>query len=499
MAAITWHNINGPSLADASRPLQVANDTINNGFAAFNNVLNKTEATDQANWNQIKQNNTEAFMAKLYEANGAEGFKALQDSGELARMIAANGAQIDRAAARTAMDTRLGTLQQRDLDTINYTNKVLDNQQAPIMESLKVAAQKGDQKGFDAIVAANPNLRHLSGAYESMRKVGYEIADENQKALMRPEDLRAKKLSNAGAATNNALGSINLTKAQIELKDAQDTRAIDNEVAAETQNYLKNKNAIGRNMGVIAKAAGLPVDSAGHPDFSNYNSKDLDAFDKAASQNRQITVPKARDFITGDTQVANAFLTRLQDSGKYRPALLKKFSDSIRSSFDSNASSASVGNDRFNKQLATAQNKVKFDEQDAQNWYAPGADNATTAYEQLAKELPGLIDKTSGAASDEDMADLQNFVGRMGSQGIEVAPAMNGQPAKYMIPSVQDMRRAIRTAEGSYFFDNSRAQDAEKKLKKIVKDSFTQEKLDQAEESLKFRRKEKVNAILTAK
>lgn len=499
MAAITWRNIEAPSIGEVSRAMSVANQTINSGFDSFGNVLKKQEATDQGNWNQVKENNTQDFLNKLYSAQGADGFKALQDSGELDRMIAANGAQIDRAAARSAMDTRLGTLQQRDLDTINYGNKVLDNQQAPIMESLKVAAQKGDQKGFDAIVAANPNLRHLSGAYESMRKVGYEIADEGQKAIMRPLDVQAKKLSNAGQSTTNALGAINLTKAQQEAADAQQVRAIDNEVAVATQDFQKNKAAIGRNMGTIAKAAGLPVDSSGHPDFSNYNTKDLDAFDAAAANNRQITVPKARDFISGDTKVANTFLTRLQDSGKYRPAVLRKYADSIRSSFDSNASTSSVGNDKFNKQLANAQNQVKFDEADSQNWYAPGADNATTAYEQLAKEAPNLIDKTSGYSSEEDMGDIQAFIGRMGSQGIEVAPAIGDQPAKYMIPSVQDMRRAIRTAGGSYFFDGTRAEEAEKNLKKIVKDSFTTKKLIDAEESQKFRLKQKVQTILNAK
>lgn len=499
MAAITWQNINMPSLSDAARPMAYAGQSINEGFNALNTALSGYQQGREKIWKQEDADLTQQRMATLYGAKTPEEFAALQASGALTELKGANGARADLGILNRAIDGRLGILQQRDLDTINYGNKVLDNQQAPIMDSLKVAAQKGDQKGFDAIVAANPNLRNMAGAYESMRKVGYEIADEGQKAVMRPLDVQAKKLSNAGQSTTNALGAINLTKAQQEAADAQQVRAIDNEVAVATQDFQKNKAAIGRNMGTIAKAAGLPVDSSGHPDFSNYNTKDLDAFDAAAANNRQITVPKARDFISGDTKVANTFLTRLQDSGKYRPAVLRKYADSIRSSFDSNASTSSVGNDKLNKQLANAQNQVKFDEADAQNWYAPGADNATTAYEQLATEAPNLIDKTSGTNSNEDMADIQAFIGRMGSQGIEVAPAIGDQPAKYMIPSVQDMRRAIRTANGSYFFDGTRAENAEKNLKKIVKDSFTTEKLKDAEDSLKFRRKQKVQAILNAK
>ena len=155
---ITWRTVNGPSLAEASRPLESAQRSIDNAFTGLSGVLKQTEATDAANWNQIKENNTQDFLNKLYSAQGAEGFKALQDSGELDRMLAANGAQIDRAAARSAMDGRLGTLQQRDTQAIAYKNTMLDDAQANDVRRINTLALT-DPAAASAELAKNPDLR----------------------------------------------------------------------------------------------------------------------------------------------------------------------------------------------------------------------------------------------------------------------------------------------------------------------------------------------------
>ena len=158
MAAITWRNVDGPSLSEASRPLDSAARLVDNAFTRVGNVLDRQTQVGMDNWDQIKENNTQAFLDRVYAAQGAEGFKALQDSGELQRMLAANGAQIDRAQARSAMDGRLATLQQRDVAGINYRNTMLDDAQAAEVREIGLLTLT-DPAAAQARLAAKPELR----------------------------------------------------------------------------------------------------------------------------------------------------------------------------------------------------------------------------------------------------------------------------------------------------------------------------------------------------
>ena len=494
---ITWRTVNGPSLAENFRPMEGAQRAILGSFDQLGNVLKQQEATDQANWNQTKENNTQDFLNKLYSVQGPDKFKQLQDSGELDRMIAANGAQIDRAAARSAMDGRLGVLQNREKQGWEYQDASTDRSQLPIVQQILTHAAAGDKDKAMALMQANPDLRMPAPLMDSIvkgdrdfQKWGFTVAEEKQKEAMRPLELTGKKLENAGKATSNATGALNLQQLKQEVADKDEVRALENTLSTAQQKYLADKDAVGRNMGVIAKGANLPLLASGHPDFANMTSAQLDQFDTAAKGNQQVKVPSARDFISGDTRSANDFLKTLQDSGKFRASTLTKYRDNIRAGFNSNANDGMVGNDAANVALARAQNKVKFDEQDASNWYTKDSPNATKAYEQLSSEAESLIDKTSGFAPKEDVADVQAFIHKMGQQGVEVAPG------KFLIPSVQDMRNAIRTAGGGWFTDSTRAANAEKILRESVKNSFTTDKLKQAEESAVFRRQQAVRDIL---
>lgn len=205
---ITWQNIATPSFADASRGLALARQGINSGFDSFNNVIKQQTDVENANWEQVKRNNTDAFMNRLLQAQGAEGFKALQDSGELQRMLAANGAQIDQAAARTAMDGRMATLQQRDLAGMQYQKAVEENAQDPVVRQIQMLSLK-DPVAAQALLDQNPNLRRgfevaqgidtrqqvIKDRVWNEKKQQWETAAEAQLVLTRP--LEIQKLESA--------------------------------------------------------------------------------------------------------------------------------------------------------------------------------------------------------------------------------------------------------------------------------------------------------------
>lgn len=492
MSAITWRNIAGPSLAEASRPLESAQRMITGGFDAFNNVLQKQESTDRANWNQQKDNNLNTFMNTLYAAKGPEEFKRMQDSGELMQMLQGYGAQIDQSAARSAMDTRLGTLQQREKQGIEYGNFMTDERQRPVVQDILSKAALGDKEGAMKVMAANPDLRLPADLTKAIVSGERDLTRWTFEKDKMPVELAGMKLRNAGQATQNATSSLNLTKAQQEFKDGQELRALENETAAAVQNHVANKDVIGRNMGVIAKAAGLPVNSLGQPAFGSYTEEQLDTFDKAAGSNRQVQVPKARDFLKGDTAIANAFVDSLAASNKYSPRILKKARDGIRSSFDSNVNDTLVGNDAYNRALGNAQERVMLDETKAQNWSAPGNATMVKEYESIAKDVPNLIDKTTGFASNEDVADVQALVYEMANRGIETAPGSG----KFVTPSPADMRNAIRTAAGGWFKDNTRANNARDILTEALRSEVVKRRVAEGEAAQKIQRRVLVREAL---
>lgn len=489
---ITWRTVQGPSLAEASRPLDSAAQLLSSGFGSLNNVLQKQDSVDKANWQQQKENNTNEFLNQIYAANGPDGFKALQDSGQLQQMLSGFGAQIDQAQARSTMDTRMGTLQQREKAGIEYGNFMTDEKQRPITQQIMSEAALGNKDAALKLMADNPDIRLPADLTKAIVAGERDLTKWNFEKDKMPLQLQGLRLDNAGQSTQNAIGALNLDKARLDANDAKQMRSIEEQTAAAVQAHQQNKDVIGRNMGVIAKLAGLPTDSTGQPAFSTYTKEQLDAFDTAAGSNRQVAVPKAREYMAGDTAVANNFVNKLADSGQFSSRLLKKAREGIRAGFDSNANSTLVGNDAYNRTLANAQSKVMLDETKDTNWYAPGNPNATKAYDALAEQVPNLIDKTDGTTPAEDVADMRALVYEMATRGIETSPGSG----IFMTPSVADMKNAIMTAKGGWFKDNQRANKARDILQETLQTDAVKKKVKEAETARKEQRRIAVREVM---
>lgn len=509
---ITWQNINAPSFGEANRLMGVAQGSFDNAFTGLGGVLKQAEATDAVNWNQAKENNTQNFLNKLYSAQGAEGFKALQDSGELDRMLAANGAQIDRAAARSAMDSRLGTLQQRDLTGMQYQKAVEENAQDPVVRQIQMLSLK-DPAAAQLLLDQNPNLRRgfevaqgidtrqqvVKDRVWNEQKQQWETAEEAQRAALRPLEIDAKKASidssrasTAASRASTAVSGLNLEKLRREAADSDEVRKLDNTLAVAQQQYQQTRTDTARNMGIVAKDLGLPVTAAGTPNFDLFTKEDVAKFDTAARTLKTVKIPTASDFMTGDTQAANRFYDQLAGSGEFRAATLRKFKEQIRSGFDSNAGNGSVGNDARNKAVATAQEDVINQERMNNNWYAPNHPQARKSYEELAKEVPGLINKQSGFGTEKDVAAIQKLIYEMATTGIDVGGG------KFMTPSVEDVRNAVRTAKGNRlgWSDEVRADNVREILEKNAKSSRVAGQLAESEDLLRWQRRQAVNKLL---
>lgn len=115
---ITWRNVDAPDLRGSAALMGVAQQGINRGFDQFQNVLQRQQQVDEANWNQVKENNTNELRNQLFAARTPEEAQAIQ--AQIMERMNTLGAQVDQNSIRTAMDGRIPLLQQRAKAEIDY-------------------------------------------------------------------------------------------------------------------------------------------------------------------------------------------------------------------------------------------------------------------------------------------------------------------------------------------------------------------------------------------
>ena len=212
---ITWHNVNGPSLGDPSVALARAQQAILGGLDSFGNTLKQQGETEAANWEIQKKNNTENFLAAMNAAKSAEDFTKLKDSGVLDQMLASSGAQIDKAAVRSALDARLGVLQQRDVAGVAYKNtmqdeaEAADNRRIAMLALTNPAAAKALLEEKANLRAAPQLAKSIQDSERATEKFGWDR--ENARFAAEQHPLQITKLNN----------DINMNDLDRDLKKAQ--------------------------------------------------------------------------------------------------------------------------------------------------------------------------------------------------------------------------------------------------------------------------------------
>ena len=175
---ITWQNVSAPSARDAILAGSMAQQYVNSGFDNLNKVLAQVTKTNIENWDNQKNNNTQAFLDQLNQYRTPEELQAAQASGALDALRQRYGPQVDQAAIRTAEDGRLSTLQQRSLTGIDYKNKSLENELRPQIQQATALAAAGDKKGLESLFANSPTLRDfMGGKLTAEAIVGERAAD----------------------------------------------------------------------------------------------------------------------------------------------------------------------------------------------------------------------------------------------------------------------------------------------------------------------------------
>ena len=476
---ITWQNVNGRSLAEAAAPLESASKLILGGFDRLSNTADGYGKLQQTVQNQEEEANVQNFMERLQRARTPEEVAALQASGELDALRAVLK-PASLAKVRGAEDVRIGSLMQQTTARNTFEDSMADRAADPIRQAYRVAVLNRDEATQKAIRDANPNLRGLDRLLDEERKLERTFVEQDRADRMAP-------IQEANAIAEGKIKGLQLSGAEQAAKDAAEQRRLSAQLAREQQTYLSGKVAGEEILGSTAKRLGLPVDDSGRAKVDDYTPE------QKAALNKEVILAGGQpiDVVQGsDTAVADKMLSRFMQSGEFSPETVMKNRDAIRGAFASNVSSGAIGNDAAAIALARAQEKVMMEEKAANNWSAPGNPDTRRNYEELAKDVPALIDKTSGIDPDEDVASIQKLLTDLAVNGIEVKKGV------FVTPSINDVRAAIRQAEGGWFSDSTRADTVKSYLETLMKSPNVAKRLAEAEDLKQYQRKQAVREIL---
>ena len=272
---ITWRNVEQTSPLAGAALMRTAMDGINNGFGAFNKVLENEKTTRLDNWDQTKTNNTQAFLDKLAQYKTPEALQAAQARGELDPLRQGFGAQIDQAAVRDADNKMLDTLRQRATDGYNYDKTRTAQQDDPVLQRLGAE-----------LLAVNPeNLKDINGAFGGLEAqanqlvIDGKLSAAGRLAFLKDLDVRRENretdlqgdITFGNQQASHGVTMQNHANQQLVFSQGQEDRnegiALDTAVRDTFRRIQENEANTWDGIKQFATEAGVPLDSRGYPDL----------------------------------------------------------------------------------------------------------------------------------------------------------------------------------------------------------------------------------------
>lgn len=197
---ITWQNVNGPSIAEASRPLEAASRSFNSGFDVLQNVVKERQALDAANVGVRRENNTQQYLDRLSQmGRDPAALREAIASGAIDQMRSGYGPNIDAARVRGAAESLLDARykQQAAADAFDVQTKL--TAQKPIEDDIINTAYRD-------LPLAKKLLQENAGLYRAgeLSKALSEIERGNTKFSWEAEDQRMQKEMQAASIANMA-------------------------------------------------------------------------------------------------------------------------------------------------------------------------------------------------------------------------------------------------------------------------------------------------------
>lgn len=153
---ITWQSIARPDFDSVNKGLLQTAALFNSAVDGFKDPLKEANATVQQNWNQGKENNTNALLNKFAGFKTAEEAQAALDSGAVAEMLGGYGAQVDGSAIRAAQQNLVSNLQKKAIEADTYQQAQLAASERDTIGAVRARIAVGDYEGANSLMAESP-------------------------------------------------------------------------------------------------------------------------------------------------------------------------------------------------------------------------------------------------------------------------------------------------------------------------------------------------------
>lgn len=272
MAAITWRNVNGPSLEGVSDIYRAAGESLNAGLGTLDQMLQKRNAIQSSNWDAQKNANTELFKSKVAGYKTPEELAAAE--AELTNMATGFNGQVDPAVLRDYAASHLNTLRTRANESYDYDQKLKTRAEAPIIEQYRIAGLSGDNATQEALMRANPGIKWAE-------HMAWDKTQERQEEdYVRNKPNLDKQAQLTGLTTDQGIQA------------AEENTVVDQVVKTRLDAFNNSQKQHQMGIESIATGMGIPV-VKGVPQLGNLPADKLTAFQAELAKANLLNPPSS--------------------------------------------------------------------------------------------------------------------------------------------------------------------------------------------------------------
>ena len=291
---ITWRTVQGASLADASRPLEVAQRTISGAFDSLGGLVKEQQAINQATIDREDDANVQSFLNRLQAVKSPEEMAALQASGELGTMMSALKPK-QQAMVRGADDVRTNSLMQQVTARNAFETQAKTAQYAPIKDRALSLSMAGDKAGALALLEQNPGMPGQADIHRA-------ITTDDQSRMRWDRDRKKWSWEDANQKHTESLRSLQRDQAEESLAASRENR----EVSRENRELLADQRE------AATAAAKLEAERQFLKDSGNIYSEGV----LTANDSQELMEMMVKNGIGDDNGERQAIIKRLLDMGE---------------------------------------------------------------------------------------------------------------------------------------------------------------------------------------
>lgn len=436
---ITWRNVSGPSPAEASRPLELARQTLVGSFDALGGILSNQEGIQTRNMLSLDEAAKQSYLDQLAGAKTPEELAALQASGALDTARTGLSAQA-RAAIRGADEARNTSLRQGVTASNEFLDKGLARVEAPEIQGINADIAAGNIAGARARIDA-ANIRDKAPLYAAAHAAERARLGETRADAIAPLTLgTAQRADEAGRL---ALEETKRTTAEAERQRGLDTQVADFS-AAHQASTAQMRESIDTGLLDFPNARELPRNSDGSLAVDRMPTALRTAVNAHLATKE---LPSVDEMVGNDTAAKGRLVNELRKAGA-KPADIARIEPTLGAAVSTSAA-APVGQEA--DAAARTQRILQAEEAAVNDQFGTVTSQGQSgALMEAGKAVIAEVTNSMTGGRERYTTALSKFLGK-GGIPVEYINAEGKKSVERVLPSEDQLRRVLGQISTGWF------------------------------------------------